>query len=168
MTSERRIIPFRAVNCRNTPGYRPGLQRHHLIPCEVLTRRCFARVIAALGEERSRLHDFRRNGLLLPANDVAAASLGLPLHRGPHRRYTELVFERFGRIEAEWSRTAPRCDRQALAEALARLDLLQSALRRRLLSVRPPLQLNRRQQPRPNAEFAALDAMAASLWAATE
>jgi A nuclease family of the HNH/ENDO VII superfamily with conserved AHH len=168
VTSERRIIPFRAVNRRAAPGYRPGLQRHHLIPCEVLTRRCFSQVIAALGPEQSRLHDFRRNGLLLPANDVAAASLGLPLHRGPHRRYTELVFERFGRIEAEWSRTAPRCDRQALAEALARLDLLQSALRRRLLSVRPPLELNRRQQPRPNADFAALDAMAASLWAATE
>lgn len=168
MTSERRIIPFRAVNRRAAPGYRPGLQRHHLIPCEVLTRRCFSRVITALGHEQNRLHDFRRNGLLLPASDAAAASLGLPLHRGPHRRYTELVFERFGRIEADWSRSAPRCDRQALAEALARLDLLQSALRRRLLSVRPPLELNRRQQPRASADFAALDAMAASLWSATE
>lgn len=168
MIEARRIIPFRAVNCWGAPGYRPGLQRHHLIPCELLTKPCFGRVLNALGEERNRMHDFRRNGLLLPATDSAAASLGLPLHRGPHRRYTELVFERFGRIEAEWSRTAPCSDRQALADALARLDLLQSALRRRLLSVRPPLQLNRRQQPRPDADFAALDAMAASLWAATE
>ncbi len=168
MASERRIIPFRAVNCRDASGYRPGLQRHHLIPCEILTKLCFRRVLSALGPEQSRLHDFRRNGLLLPANDDAAASLGLPLHRGPHRRYTELVFERFGRIEAEWSRTAPRSDQQALVDALARLDLLQSALRRRLLSVHPPLQLNHRHVPRPSAEFAVLDAMAASLWRATE
>ena len=44
--------------------------------------------------------DFRRNGLLLPANDAAAIRLGLPLHRGPHHSYNELVFERVGQIEA--------------------------------------------------------------------
>lgn len=93
-------LPFRAVNRRDRPGYQTGLQRHHLLPRQLLAHRSFTPLIAALGPERIGFDDFRRNGLLLPANDAAAIRLGLPLHRGPHHSYNELVFERVGQIEA--------------------------------------------------------------------
>ena len=47
--------------------------------------------------------DFRANGLLLPATDAAAIRTGMLLHRGPHRRYNEVVIARVGRIEEAWS-----------------------------------------------------------------
>lgn len=167
MQTSRAFIPFRSVNRRDSAGYQAGLQRHHLIPRQVQSRRCFGNLIAALQADQFSLDDFRRNGMLLPAEDAAAAALQLPLHRGPHRTYNELVLERFGQIEASWCAAQPSSAAKALAEAHARLTLLQAALRKRLLSQRAPLQLNRHQTPRPSADFAALDAMAASLWAAT-
>lgn len=160
-------LSFRAVNRSGLPGYQPGLQRHHLLPRQLLAHRSFSPLIAALGPERIGFDDFRRNGLLLPANDHAAVRLGLPLHRGPHRSYNELVFERVGQIEGRWSAVRPRRPDEALAEALERLTLLQSALRRRLLAESRQLQLNRRDPQRGAGDFAALDAMAAQLWADT-
>lgn len=163
----RTRLPFRAVNRSGSPGYQSGLQRHHLLPRQFIAHRSFTPLIAALGTERIGFDDFRRNGLLLPASDAAALRLGLPLHRGPHRSYNELVFERVGQIEAHWSAVRPRAPEVALAEALERLALLQSALRRRLLAERRQLTLNRRDPQRAPSDFAVLDAMAAQLWAET-
>ena len=69
-------------------------------------------MFAEIGRERVGFDDFRANGLLLPATDDATLRTGMPLHRGPHRRYNELVIERVGRIEASWSQrrlTDPEC-----------------------------------------------------------
>jgi hypothetical protein len=124
-------------------------------------------MIAALGPERIGFHDFRRNGLLLPATESGAQRIGLPLHRGPHGTYSEMVTERVGQIELGWSRTRRYDAELAALEALMRLDLLQRALRRRLLS--PPkgqeIVLNRRD---PALDFSHLDRMAEMLWEATE
>lgn len=38
-------LPFAAVNRRDAIGYQPGLQRHHLLPRQLLRRSCFARMI---------------------------------------------------------------------------------------------------------------------------
>jgi hypothetical protein len=160
-------LPFRSVNRPGLPGYQPGLQRHHLLPCQILVRRSFSPLLAALGSERIGFDDFRRNGLLLPANDTSAAWLGLPLHRGPHRTYNELVFERLGRIEASWSLARRVSADVAAIEALARIALLQGALRRRLLAEGRPFRLNRTTRP-ATSDFSVLDAMAAQLWPATE
>jgi hypothetical protein len=137
------------------------------LPRQLLDRRCFAPLIAALGSERIGFDDFRHNGLLLPANDDAAVRMALPLHRGPHRDYNALVFERVGEIEAKWSHSRLRCADTAQREALSGLAVLQAALRRQLLSEHRELQLNRRDPLRPASDFAALDAMAASLWVGT-
>lgn len=124
-------------------------------------------MIARLQPQRIGFHDFRRNGLLLPASNRMALHLGLPLHRGPHRHYNEMVLERVGQIEAawtEWHRTGvPRAD----VEALARLDLLQRALRRSLLDParRRVVPLNRLD---PVHGFGHLDRMAEALWGATQ
>lgn len=164
----RQRISFRAVNRREAPDYDPGLQRHHILPRQVLTRRSFAPLLTALGPERLCFDDFRRNGLLLPANDDAAVRVGLPLHRGPHRTYNELVMERFGQIELGWATARRRAPDAALHEALERLDLLQRALRRRLMDQRRRLRLNRRDPLGVGVDFAELDAMAVLLWSVTE
>ena len=153
-------LAFAAVNRPGRPGYVAGLQRHHLIPRSLPERRCFAALFSAV--DPSALDDFRRNGMLLPASEAAAVRMGLPLHRGPHRDYTAMVAERLGGIEAAWSA------RHAGEEALAALAELQAALRRRLLGPARTVRLNRRDPLGAGVDFAALDAMAETLWRATQ
>lgn len=169
---KRAQLSFRAVNRRDAPGYDPGLQRHHILPRQVLTRPSLRPMLRELGKDRIGFDDFRRNGLLLPANDQAAVRIGLPLHRGPHRTYNELVLERIGQIEAGWSVQRRRAPELALGDALMRLELLQRALRRRLLDQRRRMRLNTRdplgQGPLgQGVDFTELDAMAALLWPET-
>mgnify|MGYP002885719553 CR=1 FL=1 len=148
------------------PGYAPGLQRHHLVPRQVLKSAALGHMIARIGVSRLGVHDFRRNGMLLPASEHAAIRFGLPLHRGPHHRYNELVMERAGQIEAQWGRQRAAGAPNADIEALMRFDLLQCALRRRLLDPRSWARtpLNARD---PALDFSHLEAMAETLWSAT-
>ncbi len=169
VSGARAALSFRAVNRRDAPGYDPGLQRHHILPRQVLTRPSLTPLFHELGTDRIGFDDFRRNGLLLPASDRAAVRIGLPLHRGPHRTYNELVLERIGQIEAGWAMQRRRAPELALGDALIRLELLQRALRRRLLDQRRRLRLNTRdplaQGPLgQGVDFTELDAMAALLW----
>jgi len=144
------------------------MQRHHLLPCQLLSQRTFGPLFEAIGRDRLRFDDFRHNGLLLPATGEAALLLRLPMHRGPHRDYNAMVAERVGQIEAEWSRVHPRAPEIALDQALMRLDLLQRALRRRLLQAeRQRLKLNRHDPIGAGFDFSGLDAMAEALWAGT-
>lgn len=169
MTRPHTALPFRAVNVRGRRGYRAGLQRHHLLPRQVFDVAGLAELIDQMGPDALGFDDFRRNGLLLPATDDEARRLGLPLHRGPHQSYNELVIERIGQIEAGWQKRrrdgATTAD-AARIEALMRLDLLQRALRRRLLAsaCHRPLVLNRRD---PALDFSHLDRLADLLWIAT-
>ncbi len=165
VTLTRQRLPFRSVNRRDTPGFEPGLQRHHLLPRQLLSRRCFGIMFDAVGTERIGFDDFRSNGLLLPANDAAVVRIGLPLHRGPHRAYNELVIERVGQIEAGWAAQRQLAPEVALLVALQRLRLLQRALRRRLLDQqRSRFALNRRDPLGRGVDFTELDAMADLLW----
>lgn len=162
---KRRRLPFGSVNVPGQPGYSPELQRHHLVPRQILNLASLSQFVAQLGVERLGIHDFRRNGQLLPASEQAATRIGLPLHRGPHRAYNELVIERVGQIEADWSRERGRHDGADYA-ALMRFDLLQRALRRRFLDPRywARLPLNTRD---PALDFSHLDEMADLLWQET-
>lgn len=158
------MLAFRAVNARGAKGFDPGLQRHHLLPCQLLSQRCFGTMFAAVGLVRVGFDDFRRNGLLLPASEEASLRTGMPLHRGPHRRYNEVVMARVGTIEARWAEARRSDEAEALAEALMRLQLLQDALRRQLLAERRRLVLNRRDPLGTGYDFSELDAMAEALW----
>lgn len=165
----RTRIGFRAVNRTDAPDYDPALQRHHLLPRQLLGQRAFGRMFGAVNARGLGFDDFRRNGVLLPARVEAARRLGLPLHRGPHRDYNAMVTERVGQIEAGWASRRPRAPASAGEEALFRLHLLQRALRRRLLA--PPgarLRLNRHDPLGTGFDFAELDAMAESLWGDTQ
>ncbi|WP_086735534.1 AHH domain-containing protein [Erythrobacter colymbi] len=160
------VIAFRSVNARGQHGYNPGLQRHHLLPRQLLSQRCFGRMFAEVGLVRVGFDDFRRNGLLLPATESASVRSGMPLHRGPHPRYNEVVIARVGRIEERWAMVRQHDAGAALEEALLRLHVLQGALRRQLLAERRRVVLNRKDPLGTGFDFAELDAMAEMLWAA--
>lgn len=150
-------------------GYDPGLQRHHILPFQLLTTASLRPLLDSVGLSRIGFDDFRRNGLLLPARDDTARLLSLPLHRGPHRHYNQVVLDRVGRIEARWSRRRREQAEAALDEALFRFALLQKALRRRLLAPgERGVVLNRRDPVRAVVAFDDLDAMADLLWRETE
>ena len=144
------------------------MQRHHLLPNQLLSKRCFVPLFETIGRERLGFDDFRANGLLLPASGESALRMRLPMHRGPHRDYNAMVAERVGQIEGDWSQLRPRAPEVALDQALMRLELLQRALRRRLLQPeRARVRLNRSDPLGAGLDFAELDAMAESLWAGT-
>jgi hypothetical protein len=167
-TAIRSRIPFRSVNRRGEPGYNAGMQRHHLLPLQLLSARCFGSLFEGLGRDRTGYDDFRRNGLLLPSTERSAVRIGLPLHRGPHCAYNEMVAERVGQIEGDWATVRLRAPEVALERALMRLTLLQGALRRRLLADRRRLRLNRRDPLGKGRDFSKLDAMAEELWRLSE
>jgi A nuclease family of the HNH/ENDO VII superfamily with conserved AHH len=166
--AQRQRISFRSVNRPGTAGFDPGLQRHHLLPRQLLTSRAFTPMLEALGRSEVDFEDFRSNGLLLPANDSAVLKIGLPLHRGPHRDYNAMVIERVGQIEATWSASRLRAPECALEVAYERLELLQRALRRRLLDQQRRLRLNSKDPLGSGYDFSELDKMAALLWPATQ
>jgi hypothetical protein len=168
LIQRRRRLPFRHVNRRGEPGYQPGMQRHHLLPRALLSACSLGPMLERIGRDRLGFEDFRRNGLLLPSTERAALRIGLPLHRGPHRDYNAMVFERVGTIESRWAAWRLRRPEAALEEALMRLALLQAALRRRLLAERGRLRLNRGDPLGAGRDFAELDAMAELLWRETE
>lgn len=162
----REPVPFRSVNVRGTPDFDPGLQRHHLLPRQVMQRGCFGTMFAVIGPQRLRFDDFRSNGLLLPATDQASVRTGMPLHRGPHRRYNEVVIARVGLIEQHWALARLHDPESALRTALWQLGLLQDALRRGLLSERRRLILHARDPLGSGFDFTELDSMAETLWSA--
>jgi hypothetical protein len=165
----RARLPFRSVNRPDSADYDPALQRHHLLPRQLLGRRSFVRLFGAVDARKLGFDDFRRNGVLLPARVEAARRLALPLHRGPHRAYNARVMERVGQIEAHWVEAHRGAPVSAGEEALFRLALLQRTLRRRLLDPPgAPLRLNRNDPLGTGYDFAELDAMVGQLWGGTQ
>ena len=196
--SQRPRIPFRSVNRRGWPGYDPQMQRHHLLPRQLLTRPSLRIMLDSMDRRRLGFDDFRLNGMLLPAGEESAVLTSLPLHRGPHRHYNAMgmllprgekrpgpprpplppgpprpynamVMERVGQIERDWSARRGLAGRSASEDAMMRLALLQAALRRRLLDTMGRRMLLNRRDPRGGAvDFSDLDAMADALWGATD
>jgi len=166
-TTCRTIIPFRKVNARGSPEHDPGLQRHHLLPRQLLSAKYFKAMFDEIGRAPVGFDDFRSNGLLLPATEEATLRMGMPMHRGPHPQYNELVIERVGCVEASWVAAREIDPETALIEALTRLRLLQGALRRRLLHERRRMVLNRNDPLGTGFDFTELDAMAETLWTST-
>lgn len=161
-------MPFRSINRPDDPDYNPDLHRHHIIPRQAIGMGALAPLWGALGSGEIGYDDFRRNGLLLPASEAASLRLGLPLHAGPHRHYNEMVIERLGRIESDWSRQRLRSRADARTGAVMRIRLLQTALRRRILDARRPLRFSRRDPLGAGRDFALLDMLAEALWTASE
>ena len=113
-------------------------QCHHLIPAEIVYSRCFDDFFGRLRQLGFRPHDFDTNGIALPCTEQAAFVNGLPLHRGPNPRYTEIVNHRVAAIEADYLKTG-----SSAKVALQRIYWLQSGLRKALEQSRL-VPLNRR------------------------
>ena len=168
--ADRSTLPplsFGAVNRVGHVGYVAGLQRHHLLPRVLIGQRCFARLIEALGATAA-FEDFRRNGMLLPATEGAAVRMGLPLHRGPHSAYSDMVRERLGGIEQGWALSRNGNGDAAGIAALRALAALQADLRRSLLDPTRTVRLNRHDPLGGGTDFTRIDAMAETLWGATQ
>lgn len=161
------LLPFGAVNRSGRAGYVAGLQRHHLLPRALVGQPCFARLIEAL-RATAAFEDFRRNGMLLPANEGAAVRMGLPLHRGPHSAYSDMVRERLGGIEQGWALSRNGDTDAAGFAALRALSALQADLRRSLLDPTRTVRLNRHDPLGGGTDFTRIDAMAETLWGATQ
>jgi hypothetical protein len=145
------------------------MQRHHILPRQLLLNQQLCKMFDSVGNDRIGFDDFRLNGLLLPAMEQASLVLGLPLHRGPHRIYNEVVTERVGQIEASWCSVRRRDEESAQDEVLLRMRLLQRALRRRLLEPGwRRLKLSSNDPLGQGVDFSRLDAMADALWSATD
>lgn len=117
---------------QGAPPPRRGFQRHHLVPIALIQRPQMAAMFDQLRPEGFALQHFDRNGLILPASEVAALRLGHALHRGPHHGYSDVVTARVERIRVHFSAQAPADLRAARRTAVMRLRLLQDAVRRAL------------------------------------
>ncbi|MGL5839407.1 MAG: AHH domain-containing protein, partial [Sphingorhabdus sp.] len=82
------MATFRAVRSRVRIN---GFHCHHLIPIEVVERRVFAKLFGSVRTEGFDPNDFQSNGMHLPNTEKQAAIFRMPLHRGPHPRYNEMV-----------------------------------------------------------------------------
>ncbi|MDP4575107.1 AHH domain-containing protein [Qipengyuania sp. G39] len=96
--------------------------------------------------------------------EEAAMRLAMPLHRGPHRDYNEMVIEKVGRIEQSWSRLRGRSNDARHIDALDRLARLQDRLRLNLLNPRRAPRLSSKDSRCSAPDFADLDALAEDLW----
>jgi hypothetical protein len=75
-----------------------GFHRHHLIPVEVVERPSLAIMFGHLRAIGFDPQDFGTNGMHLPCTEKMAMIFALPLHRGPHPQYNEMVAERVAAI----------------------------------------------------------------------
>jgi hypothetical protein len=78
-----------------------------------------------------------------------------------------MVIERVGQIEESWAKRHINEPEAALNEAMFSLGLLQNALRKRLLTERKRLVLNKKDPLGAGFDFRELDAMAEELWKET-
>lgn len=167
-----RAIPFAIINRRGQPDYCADMQRHHLLPRQARRFRSLRTMLGEIDPFGQLIGDFRCNGLLLPATDRMARHTRLPLHRGPHRQYSDMVLTRMAQIERQWLQRHGAMAQCAARDARFRLRLLQRALVRNLVDPqpRPCVPLNQRDPFRVRSDPAgtSLDDLAAMLWIATQ
>jgi len=153
----RAVIPatvsFREVRSRFRVA---GFHCHHVIPIEVVEMPSLAVLFGHVRACGFNPNDFTSNGTHLPSTEQQAAAFGLPLHRGGHPRYNEMVAE----LVSPLVRMDP-------PHALVALRQVQYRLR---TALRPSLALSsaRRRGPFPaQTDFRRLDAEIGILWQQT-
>ena len=127
------------------------VQRHHLIPNEIVNARCFGSFFRKLRGAGFCPHDLQTNGMILPSCEATAMATGMPLHRGPHPAYSAMIAHRIAAIERNFRPT-----RAGTCEALVRIRMLQKGSRKGL-EARRFKTLNRRDPFSSQANFAHID-----------
>jgi hypothetical protein len=147
-------------------GGRPEFQLHHLLPVSVFGHGNFSTSFLLLRADGFDPRFYSVNGLFLPATERAALHWKMPMHRGPHRRYNELIAIRVAAILFDLER---RCYiMPARYEAIERLNLLICTLRRNLTGGRTFLLLSSRDPLHSQAHFWDIDTACEMLWQATK
>ena len=151
------MIPFSSVNRVHSKGHKPNFQRHHLIPLQAVSSPHLQELFALSPSLLVDLNDFATNGRLLPSRPYEALTSGLPLHRGPHYRYNELVICRLVQIMESAKRLRTSTLRNQ--HLIGGVRLLQSALYRGLgVSGFHKIRLNKWNPMHPVADFSDIDA----------
>lgn len=119
------MLSFREVKKRVRV---PGFHCHHLIPVEVVEKRAFRNLFLRIRTVGFDFHNFHQNGMFLPCTEENATAFRLPMHRGPHPVYNQIVCERI----AAWEKLGPNGQ-------LREIENLQNDLRMALRSNRLPL-----------------------------
>lgn len=140
-------------------------QSHHLIPVGVFSRVAFASDFGRLRGDGFDVSSFMQNGMFLPSTEAAAMRSRMPLHRGPHRRYNDLVAHRVAAILKDMNAGRPCAG--ACRDAVQRLQILTAALRTALYRRAPFMALNQRDPFATHVDFSDLDAVCDILWSAT-
>lgn len=131
----------------------PGFHCHHLIPLEIIEKPAFRTLFRSMGELGADFDNFCQNGMYLPCTEENAAAFRLPLHRGPHPVYNQIVCERIDAM-AGLGPNGQFCVMQRLQHDL------KAALRRNAL----PLRKRARNPFMPNPGFDTMEAAAFRLW----
>ena len=163
MRPHARMKTFRRTRNQPVPSQH---QSHHLIPVGVFSSAAFTHSFQTLRGDGFDVTNFLHNGIFLPATEAAAVRSRLPLHRGPHRRYNDLVAYRVDAILSDMSdgrhSFAARCD------ARERLTILTAALRNTLYRRDRFMALNQRDPFASNIDFSELDSACDLLWSVTK
>ncbi len=147
------MLSFREMRRRSHPV---GFDCHHLVPVAVIERRSLAITFGKLRSGGFEPQDFITNGMHLPNQDGLALIFNLPLHRGPHRQYNDMVAERIAGLE-----------RLPTREMLFQVHGLQRALRSGLRGRCKQWVLGKRDPLRPAVDFRRLDLEVELLWGMT-
>lgn len=153
---------MRSFRSRSGVARFAGWQNHHLIPVAVFASSSFTPALELLAPLGFDPFDFNTNGVRLPATELTALTSGLPLHRGPHPRYSDLVSCRFAAIV----KPLLHCpgSRAAAYEAMERAHWLQRALFRALVSHSEWATLNARDPMSRNVAFRELENETDAIW----
>lgn len=131
----------------------PGFHCHHIIPLEIIDKAAFRPLFRTMRELGFDFDDFHQNGMYLPCTEANAAAFRLPLHRGPHPVYNQLVCERIAAF-----------DRQGCSSQLFEMQQLQCALKAALRKNELPLRKGSRNPFTSNADFECMEIAAYRLW----
>lgn len=144
------MLSFREVKRRVRV---PGFHCHHIIPLEIIEKAAFRPLFRAIGELGFDFENFQQNGMYLPCTEKNAIAFRLPLHRGPHPVYNQIVCERIAAIDG--------LGRHGQLFEMHRLQcMLKVALRRDAV----PLRKAARKPMATNPGFDTMEAAAFRLW----
>jgi A nuclease family of the HNH/ENDO VII superfamily with conserved AHH len=102
-----------------------GFHRHHVIPLEIVEKPSFSIMFGHLRAIGFDPHDFGTNGMHLPCTEQMAIVFGLPMHRGSHPLYNDVVATRVAQIA-----------NLSVGDAYLSIRILQRALRQNLRHLR--------------------------------
>jgi A nuclease family of the HNH/ENDO VII superfamily with conserved AHH len=116
--------------------------KHHLIPVAIFNSQAFQPLFSRIRCIGFDPQDFATNGIWLPCTELMAIHTSLPLHRGPHPHYNDLVSECVAAVSGTlFGNEIPP---QNVIKTAKEIHRLQGRLRRELVWRNPQYNLSSR------------------------